>query len=122
MPSFSKKSLERLATCDIRLQKVFLEVIKEYDCTILCGHRGEQEQNDAFAKGNSKLKYPNSKHNSLPSKAVDAAPWPIDWNDLNRFKELAEVVLRIAASQGTKLTYGGSWVKFPDYPHFQLED
>ena len=31
MPKFSKKSRERLETCDERLQKVFNEVIKHYE-------------------------------------------------------------------------------------------
>ena len=45
MPRFGKRSRERLATCDERLQKVFNEVINYVDCSVLEGHRGERKQN-----------------------------------------------------------------------------
>ena len=54
MAKFGKKSRERLATCDPRLQKVFNEVIKHIDCSVLEGHRGEERQNK-YSK-NIKLK------------------------------------------------------------------
>ena len=44
MPKFGSKSRERLATCDERLQKVFNEVIKHVDCSILEGHRIAERQ------------------------------------------------------------------------------
>ena len=114
--------MQKLSTCDNRLQVLFYEVIKEFDCTILCGHRGEAEQNAAYASGNSKLKYPKSKHNSLPSMAVDVAPYPIDWLDLKRFKELSEVVKKKAAELNIGIVWGGDWKKFPDAPHYELID
>ena len=52
MPKFGSKSRERLATCDDRLQAIANEVIKHVDCTVLCGHRNEEDQNAAVAKGN----------------------------------------------------------------------
>jgi hypothetical protein len=52
--------------------------VSPIDFKILCGHREEKEQNEAFNKGNSKLKWPQSKHNSLPSLAVDIAPFPVN--------------------------------------------
>jgi len=61
------------------------EVIKYYDCSIVCGHRGEIAQNEAYSVGNSEVKWPNSKHNKFPSHAVDVAPYEktsIDWNKL----------------------------------------
>jgi len=82
---FSKISKSRLNTCHEDLRNLFNEVIKGYDCTIVCGHRGEIEQNEAFANGYSKLQWPNSKHNSMPSDAVDAVPYEsnhLDWGKL----------------------------------------
>jgi len=119
MPSFSKKSLERLNTCNPQLIDLLKEVIKEYDFVVLCGHRGEEEQNKAFKDGFSKLKFPKSKHNTNPSKAVDIAPYPIDWNNLERFKELAIIVKKIAIQKNIKIQWGGDW-KMRDYPHFEL--
>ena len=63
MPSFGKTSKKRLEECDPRLQQLFNEVVKEYDCSILQGHRSEEEQNRYFDEGKSKVRFPNSKHN-----------------------------------------------------------
>jgi len=121
MPSFSKLSLERLATCDTRLQDVAHAAIKRVDFMVACGHRGEQEQNEAFARGYSKLKYPASKHNKSPSLAMDLVPWPVGWKDIDRFKALAQIVKEEAAKLHIKIEWGGDWVKFRDRPHFQVE-
>ena len=47
MPSFSQRSLDRLATCHPDLNRLFTEVVKHFDCTVLCGHRGQEEQDKA---------------------------------------------------------------------------
>ena len=130
MPSFGKSSQDKLATCDPRLQKVFNEVIKHFDCTVIEGHRGEEAQNKAFAEGKSKLKYPQGKHNKTPSLAADVLPYPIDWNDTNRMRYFAGFVVGIAATMGIKLRWGGDWNQntelkdnsFNDLPHFELVD
>lgn len=130
MPSFSKLSLERLAQCDARWADIFQEVIKHFDCTILCGHRNEADQNAAYEAGNSKLRWPKSKHNTLPSKAIDVAPYPIDWNDTRRFYYFAGLVMGIAKSKGYTVRWGGDWDKdtqvkdnkFNDLVHFEFED
>ncbi len=130
MPSFGKSSQDKLATCDPRLQKVFNEVIKYFDCTVIEGHRGEEAQNKAFAEGKSKLKYPQGKHNKTPSLAADVLPYPIDWNDTNRMRYFAGFVVGIAATMGIKLRWGGDWNQntelkdnsFNDLPHFELVD
>ena len=81
MPAFGQASAARLATCDERLQRLFQEVVKTFDCTIIEGHRGEAAQHLAFVTGKSKLDWPNGNHNAKPSKAVDVAPFPVDWTD-----------------------------------------
>lgn len=130
MPKFSQKSLEKLKTCDPKLRQLFEEVIKEYDCTILCGFRGEEEQNRYFDLGMSKLNWPNSRHNSYPSKAVDVAPYPIDWNDMEKFYHFGGYVQGIAYKLDTKLRWGGDWdgdfdlkdQNFFDLVHFELKE
>ena len=130
MPRFSKKSLSKLETCDKRLQDLFLRVVKKFDCTIIEGHRSKDRQNKLFDEGKSKLKYPKGKHNATPSKAVDVAPYPIDWNDRERFTYFAGYVLGIAYQMGLKIRWGGDWdmdtqVKdnnFDDLPHFEIRD
>lgn len=128
MGEFSTTSSAKLATCDSRLQDVFNEVVKHFDCTILQGHRGEADQNECVARGQSKTYWPNSKHNSTPSMAADVMPYPIDWNDRERIAHFAGFVLGIAESKGIKLRWGGDWdrdhrskdEKFFDGPHFEL--
>lgn len=120
MSNFSKISLKRLNTCDPKLIKICQEAIKEYDFSVLCGHRGEKEQNQAFKEGRSKLSYPKSKHNVTPSKAVDIAPYPIDWNNIDRFIELSVIIKRIASENNIKIRWGGNFKNFKDYPHFEL--
>jgi hypothetical protein len=133
MPAFSQLSAQRLATCDERLQRVFNEVIKERDCTIICGHRGKDEQDEAFATNKSTKRWPDSKHNKEPSLAVDAAPYfpgvKIDWTDKAAFARFAGYVERVAFEQGIKLRWGGDWndnkrtndEKLVDMPHFEVE-
>lgn len=129
MPTFSQKSKDKLATCDVRLQKVFFEVIKHFDCTILEGHRNQADQDAAFAAGRSQLKWPNGNHNAMPSKAVDVVPYPVDFNDRERMTLFAGFVMGIAKSMGIDLRWGGDWnqntqVKdnsFDDLPHFEVK-
>lgn len=87
---------------------------------VICGHRGKEDQNKAFEAGTSKLKFPRSLHNKSPSLAVDLSPIPLDWNNTERFKEMADVVMKAAVDLGIALVWGGSWKGFPDLPHFQL--
>lgn len=133
MPAFGKRSTEKLAQCDERIQEVLNEVIKHFDCSVMCGHRGEEEQNEAYHSGRSKLQFPKSKHNGFPSLAVDVAPYyptspHIRWNDLAGFRYFAGFVVGIAASKGIELRWGGDWDSdrdvtdnnFNDLPHFEI--
>jgi peptidoglycan L-alanyl-D-glutamate endopeptidase CwlK len=102
-------------------------VIEVMDITVLCGHRTEAEQNDAYRKGFSKLQFPKSKHNSMPSMAVDIAPYPIDWDDFERFETVASVVkthwnlIPHEERRGWELQWGGDWSRFRDMPHWELK-
>ena len=128
MPRFGGTSKRRLDTCEKDLQLLFNEVIKEFDCSIICGHRGEKAQNEAFERGNSKAKYPKGRHNANPSRAVDVAPYPIDWTDRDRFHYFAGYVMGLASQMGIDLIWGGDWDgdtdlkdnAFDDLVHFEL--
>ena len=123
MPKFSNKSKKKLATCDIRLQNIFNAIIKEHDCTIICGYRGKNEQNEAFNSGKSNAKFGQSKHNVTPSLAVDVAPYPIDWNDTLAFVMFATRVFIEAQKQNVKIRWGGHFKSTFDAPHYEiLED
>lgn len=128
MPKFGRSSRDKLQTCCLELRMVFERVVQEVDCTILEGHRGEERQNMLFDMGQSKVRYPDGKHNSTPSKAVDVAPYPIDWDNRERFILFAGYVLGVAESMGITLRWGGDWNRdwdttdhsFFDGPHFEI--
>ena len=116
---FSAASKKRLSQCHPDLQKIVNAVLQEMDIAVLCGYRGEVEQNQAVADKRSKLKYPHSKHNQLPSRAVDIAPYPINWNDIERFKEMCLIVEAKAKEFNIKIRLGRDF-SFLDFVHFEL--
>lgn len=126
MPKFSNRSMTNLNSCHLVLRRVMSLAIEKADFTVLCGHRGQEEQEAAFEAGNSKLRWPRSKHNMYLSHAVDIAPYPIDWHDEARFIALSGEVKRAwgamteEAKQGYDLSWGGDWVSFRDLPHWEL--
>jgi peptidoglycan L-alanyl-D-glutamate endopeptidase CwlK len=114
MKKFSEASERKLQTCDVKLQRLMNAVLQRQDIIIICGHRTEKEQNEAFKNGFSKLKFPKSKHNQYPSQAVDIAPYPLNWNDINGFNKLAVIVKEEAAKLKTNIEWGGDWKSFKD--------
>jgi len=134
MPKYSTKSLSKLLSCHEDIIEIMETVVQYFDNTIVCGHRGKAEQDKAFEDGFSTVEYPNSKHNVLPSMAVDSVPYPIDWKDVNRMRYYAGFVVGIswmlyAAGVTTHvMTSGLDWdndtelsdTRFRDAPHFQL--
>lgn len=128
MPKFSDKSYRKLLTCHSDLVDLFYTVIQHFDCTVICGHRDEEDQMKAYNSGHSKTPWPNSKHNILPSRAVDVIPYPIDWEDRERMNYFAGVVKGIASCMGINIRWGGDWDRdtevkdnrFDDLVHFEL--
>lgn len=122
MPKFGKRSRKELATAHPDLQRLFNEVVKMFDCAVICGHRGKADQEKAFAGGFSKVQWPKSKHNKVPSLAVDVAPFPSLFKDVSKFHDLAVVVKETAKRLGIRVTWGGDFRGGWDKPHWQLED
>lgn len=135
MPSFSQQSLDRLNTCHPDLITLFTEVIKKIDCIVLEGHRGKEDQEKAVANGNSKLHWPNGKHNATPSLAADVVPYPVDWNNKNRFylfvgyvlgtadrlKEEGKIKSTIVSGSDWNHDYNPDTKGLIDLPHFQVQ-
>lgn len=122
---FGKRSKRNLATCHTDLQEILNAAIERIDFTVIDGHRDKNMQNGYFLRGVSKVKYPNSAHNSFPSLAADCIPCPFEshyWESeagKNKFAEIATVILREAYNRDIKLLWGfGAWGW--DLPHFQL--
>lgn len=125
MPKYSRVSKLRLLTCNPILQDIFNELIEIYDHTVLCGARDREEQNQAFDTGKSKAKWGQSKHNVIPgvrewSDAIDAAPYPIDWNNHVRFSEMNDKVQAIAKKKGYKIKWGGNFKNLKDLGHWEV--
>lgn len=144
--AYGKSSQERKATCDPRLQKILDELIKLMDHTIICGHRGQIDQDMAYAKKLSKTPWPLSKHNSVPSLAADVAPfygvtpnlrWPsaeimrnADAQVFARYAYMIGLARGIASQMGINLRSGMDWDSdgeiadntFNDLPHLELTD
>lgn len=130
MPKFSKKSQSRLISCHTNLQRLFNEVIKNYDCSIIEGYRSNDSQSELYRQGKSKLKAGQSKHNTVPSLAVDVAPYPINWNDRVKFYHFVGYVKATADQLGIKIKCGADWDNdndlhdqtFFDLVHFELQE
>jgi peptidoglycan L-alanyl-D-glutamate endopeptidase CwlK len=110
------------------MQRLFEKVVVDYDCTIICAFRNQADQEQAYRTGMSKKQWPQSKHNQENSRAVDVAPWPIDWEDRHRFYHFGGYVKAVAAGMGLRIRWGGDWdgdfnfkdQNFHDLPHFEL--
>ena len=112
MFSYSNSSAQKLATCDQRLQDIMNEAIKHVDIGITCGYRDKAGQDEAFNNKKSKLQFPNSKHNVIPSKAVDFVPFvdlTIVWNDKELIGNIAFFIKGIAAAKGINVRLGYDW-------------
>ena len=132
MPRFGKRSKERLQGVDARLQNVLNEVVKYFDITVIEGLRSQARQNELVAEGKSKTKF--GKH--VDGKAVDIAPYPIDWKARDDFHLLGGFVLGVASQMGIKIRWGGDWNasslfkgqrttkdnNFDDLVHFEILD
>lgn len=128
MPSFSNRSRAILDTCHGDLQTICRHAIRNFDFSVIEGHRSNERQDQLFHAGKSTLRAGESKHNQTPSQAVDIAPYPIDWNDHRRFHLLAGFMFQSAANHGIALRWGGDWdgdwelddQSFIDLPHFEV--
>ena len=125
--AFSKNSLKCLAELDPRLRALATLMLEKQvmDFAIICGHRGEAEQNAAFAAGRSKVKYPYSKHNANPARAYDRVPYPIplnaagEWDDKSpAWERLAALERQCADELGIKIANTIPW----DRPHCELAE
>tara|TARA_R110002074_G_scaffold132543_1_gene275905 strand:+ start:11696 stop:12079 length:384 start_codon:yes stop_codon:yes gene_type:complete len=122
MPTFGARSLKQLQTCDPKIQEVLNEAIKHYDFSILEGHRTEEKQKEYFESGASKVSFPYSKHNSFPSLAVDIVPYPIDWDNLQRFNELSIVIKEACKKTNVNDLHWGFDLWNWDMPHWELQN
>ena len=125
--AFGKNSLKSLSELDPRLKALAVLMMSKQvmDFAVICGHRNETEQNAAFAAGRSKVKFPNSKHNTNPARAYDRVPYPIplnaagEWDNKSPlWDELAALEQQCAKELGIEIVNSIPW----DRPHCELKD
>lgn len=140
MARFGKRSQDNLDTCHSDFQRLFTEVVRWFDCSVIYGHRDEDLQNILFNKVPkvTNVKWPDSTHNAVPSNGIDVVPYPIIWpdkrnrpetfaKDLGRFYMFDGYVLATAKQMGIEIISGSDWDRdfdlldqsFDDLAHFQ---
>jgi len=125
MPRFGKRSKERLKGVDVKLVNVLNELVKIMDVTIIEGLRTKERQEELVKQGASKTKF--SKH--IEGKAVDVAPYPIDWEDRDRFHYMGGMIRGIGQQLNIPVRWGGDWDsdgetkdnRFDDLVHVEIK-
>ena len=127
MYKFGKKSLEKLNNKQLHpVLKLLMEKAIEtspLDFTIIETVRTKEQQIINIKKGVSKTiksRHIPATNKSGYSEAVDIAPYPINWADIQRFKELSAHIKKTADLMKIKIEWGGDWKTFKDYLHWQL--
>ena len=139
------KSAAVRETLDPRLKNVVdFILVTIADISLLHGARGEEEQNEYFANGTSKVRWPHSKHNKIPlSYAVDLQPYPMPNSHAHDPARKAKAEKKLWASLayiagaarvyafaiGVRLIWGGDWdmdddltdQTFDDLFHLELD-
>ena len=112
MNVFGPKSRKALSSADYRLQELAHIVLKIKDHSIIKGHRGQVEQDKAYASGASELFWPNGKHNGIPSKAIDVQTYPRPETEQKLKEEqlyLLGLYVGIASEMGITLRSGADF-------------
>ena len=147
----SKLSLGRLNGVDANLVKVVQRAIEitPQDFMVVEGVRTKEQCYIDYGKGRTvaqctakgvpaqyaqpklaKVTWLNnplsSKH--VTGKAVDLVPYPVDWNDLTKFDQVAKAMFAAADELGVSIRWGADWDNDGNYrekgeydsPHFEL--
>lgn len=140
----SKLSLSRLNGVDQRLVNVVKRAIQitQQDFMVVEGVRTKEQCYINYGKGrtvaqcrarNVPEKYAQPKLAKVTNvsdplstkhyvgKAVDLVPYPVDWNDISKFKVISNAMKAAAIELNVAIACGGDWSTFKDYPHFELK-
>lgn len=130
--SWGPRSKRILAQIHPQLQEMCEFILRDVaDVSLTTGHRTASEQN-ALYPVYTKVRWPNSKHNHLPSLAVDLQPYPYPAdNDTKLRQQLSYIAGRAvqwAKQKGYDIRWGGDWDQdgdnvdnnFDDLFHFEV--
>lgn len=128
------RSINSLKGIHPKLKQVVEKAItlSPQDFTVISGVRTTKEQQDLYAQGRTKAGAIVTNADGVRNKsnhqaksdgfgyAVDIVPYPVDWNDLDKFKVIANAMQLAACELGVTINWGGDW-KMKDFPHFELK-
>ena len=128
-----KTSLARLKGVDETLVNVVKRAIEisEVDFTVLEGVRTLERQRELYAQGRTapgNIVTWTMKSRHIEGKAVDLVPYPLDWNDLEKFKKIKDAMFQAARELDVNLRWGADWDGDGKYrekgeydsPHFEI--
>lgn len=128
-----KTSLARLQGVDETLVNVVKRAIEisEVDFTVLEGVRTLERQRELYAQGRTapgKIVTWTMKSRHIEGKAVDLVPYPLDWNDLEKFNKIKDAMFQAARELDVNLRWGADWNGNGEYrekgeydsPHFEI--
>ena len=128
-----KTSLARLQGVDETLVNVVKRAIEisEVDFTVMEGVRTLERQRELYAQGRTapgKIVTWTMKSRHIEGKAVDLVPYPLDWNDLEKFNKIKDAMFQAAKELDVNLRWGADWDGDGNYrekgeydsPHFEL--
>lgn len=128
-----KTSLARLQGVDETLVNVVKRAIEisEVDFTVMEGVRTLERQRELYAQGRTapgKIVTWTMKSRHIEGKAVDLVPYPLDWNDLDKFNKIKDAMFQAARELDVNLRWGADWDGDGNYrekgeydsPHFEI--
>lgn len=137
--ALGKRSLERLEGVHPHLVEVVKRAIEitTQDFMVLEGVRTPARQAELYAQGRTKpgkkvtwTKVSNHFKNKATGfgHAVDLCPFPVDWNDIDKFDQIAHAMNKAADEVGVRIRWGANWdgdekpreKGESDSPHFEL--
>lgn len=73
-------------------------------------YRDEETQNEAYRRGRSGVKFPNSRHNKKPCPCADLCPWDVDkgepaWSDRFGYYQIMITMLQVALEKQIPLRH-----------------
>ena len=126
MRKWGRRSKEVYVTLDPTLQRVMDRVLSEVaDISLTSGHRGQEEQDNLFDNNKTTVRWPSSKHNTIPSVAVDFQPHPYPSSEEKLWGALGYIAGRamaIAKEEGIYLRWGGDWNQDGDLTNQSFDD
>ncbi len=135
MNKWGANSILQRSTSEPRLNAIGDVVLQIKDHSVIKGHRGEDEQNEAFnaVPQRSKLPWRKGKHNAYPSKAQDIRAYPFPETEQEQREEqlyLLGLYRGVAEMMGVPLRTGADFDRdgeisdstFEDFFHVELDD